>query len=86
MNNIKTNILATFNSEETIPAIDLTAYVHPLAAGARCRSRSSRRVLRDLRRRARFPRPPVPSAWSSFNWLGYVYRQASAGFPRHCKQ
>ena len=32
MYNIHTNILATFNQEETIPDIDLTAYVHPLAA------------------------------------------------------
>lgn len=32
MYNIHTNILATFNYEETIPDIDLTAYVHPLAA------------------------------------------------------
>jgi carbonic anhydrase/acetyltransferase-like protein (isoleucine patch superfamily) len=32
MYNVHTNILATFNSEETIPQIDLTAYVHPLAA------------------------------------------------------
>lgn len=32
MHNIHTNILATFNLEETIPDIDLTAYVHPLAA------------------------------------------------------
>jgi len=32
MNNIHTNILATFNLEETIPEIDMTAYVHPLAA------------------------------------------------------
>lgn len=32
MYNIHTNILATFNQEETIPDIDLTAYIHPLAA------------------------------------------------------
>lgn len=32
MQNIHTNVLATFNSEETIPEIDFTAYVHPLAA------------------------------------------------------
>ncbi len=32
MNNIHTNVLATFNLEETIPEISLTAYVHPLAA------------------------------------------------------
>ncbi|MCA1993864.1 MAG: hypothetical protein LDL41_17730 [Coleofasciculus sp. S288] len=32
MNNIHTNILATFNQAETTPDIDLTAYVHPLAA------------------------------------------------------
>lgn len=32
MYNIHTNILATFNQQEAIPDIDLTAYVHPLAA------------------------------------------------------
>lgn len=32
MNNIHTNIRATFNLEEVIPDIDLTAYIHPLAA------------------------------------------------------
>ncbi|MGL5060365.1 MAG: hypothetical protein ACRC62_10310 [Microcoleus sp.] len=32
MYNIHTNIIATFNQDEAIPEIDLTAYVHPLAA------------------------------------------------------